>query len=70
MVYLLSLSYSNYALDGAGALLTRLRMALTEWDSGYQEAREAAMSLLDDHPFLPSLLANTVNDKVCMYYIL
>ena len=54
----------TYGLDEAGALLTRIRVALTEWDSGYEEACEAAMAFLWNHQYLPTLFTIFLTSKV------
>jgi hypothetical protein len=57
----------TYGLDEAGAQLTRLRVALTEWDSGYEEACEATMAALRSHRYLPTLFNTFLTSKVCPY---
>ena len=56
--------YRTYGLDEAGALLTRLRVALTEWDSGYEDACEAVMASLQNHQYLPTLFTIFLTSKV------
>lgn len=58
------LVYRAFGLDGSGALLTRLRVALTELETGYQVACEAALTALGKHPFIPSLLNTFLTSKV------
>ena len=57
----------TYGLDWSGALLTRVRVALTEWSSGYQEACRLAMTALGTHRFLPSILNTFLTSKVHVY---
>ena len=63
----------TYGLDEAGALLTRIRVALTEWDSGYEEACEVAMAFLWNHQYLPTLYTIFLTSKVhviCVIFML
>ena len=53
----------TFGLDGEGSLLTRLRIALTEWDCGYYEAFNATKK----HPFTPNLLETFLTSRVCTY---
>jgi hypothetical protein len=57
----------TYQLDGAGAMLTRLRMVLTDWETGYQNGYEASLASIRTHPFVPSLLDTFLTSKVCPY---
>ena len=59
----------TYGLDEAGAQLTRLRVALTEWDSGYEEACEATMAALRSHRYLPTLFNTFLTSKVYTMYM-
>lgn len=66
-VMVLDQPFRTYGLDGSGALLTRVRVALTEWDTGYQDAYEAAMTTIRGHPFIPSLLDTFLTSKVSQW---
>lgn len=69
------LVYRAFGLNGPGALLTRLRVALTELETGYKVACEAALTALGKHPFIPSLLNTFLTSKVlamlhfCTYFV-
>ena len=51
-------------MDESGAMLTRLRVILMEWETGYQEAYEATVVTIRKHPFIPSLLETFLTSKV------
>lgn len=54
----------TFGLDGAGAMLTRLRLVLTEWETNFKEGFAANLVSIQQHPFIPSLLTTFLTTKV------